>query len=53
MFAAHLGVDAALGAGVRAGAVALWFEGSVDYTDESGETPVVRHRHGHVVGQVI
>ena len=39
MFAAHLGVDAALGDGVRAGAAVSRFESSIDYTDNGGETP--------------
>ena len=40
MFAGHLGVDAALGDGVRAGAAISRFESSVDYTDHVGKTPV-------------
>ena len=40
MFAGHLGVDAALADGVRAGAAISRFESSVDYTDHSGKTPV-------------
>ena len=39
MFAAHLGVDAVLGDGVRAGAAVSRFESSIDYTDNGGETP--------------
>ena len=40
MFAAHLGVDAALSEGVRAGAAVSRFESSVDYTDNGGDAPL-------------
>ncbi len=40
MFAAHLGVDAALGEDVRAGVAVSRFESSIDYTDNGGDAPL-------------
>ncbi len=40
MFAAHLGADAALSEGVRAGAAVSRFESSIDYTDNGGDAPL-------------
>ncbi len=38
-FAGYLGLDAGLGADVRAGAALSWSEGSIDYTDRNGAAP--------------
>ena len=39
-FSAHLGADAALRPGLRAGLAASWFSSDVDYTDRSGDAAV-------------
>ena len=45
LFAAHLGADAELGAGVRGGVGVSWFESRVDYVDRGGEDGPVEGVH--------
>ena len=40
LFAAHAGVDAPLGGGLRGGLAASWFESAIKYTDRSGDAAV-------------
>ena len=40
LFAAHAGVDAPLGGGLRGGLAASWFESAIKYVDRSGEAPI-------------
>ena len=40
LFAAHVGVDAPLGEGLRGGLAASWIEGEIAYTDRSGDEAV-------------
>ena len=40
LFAAHAGVDAPLGGGLRGGLAASWFESAIEYVDRSGEAPI-------------
>ena len=40
LFSAHMGVDGPLGARLRGGLAASWFEGEIAYTDRSGEAAV-------------
>ena len=40
LFSAHVGVDGPLGESLRGGLAATWFEGSIEYTDRSGEAAV-------------
>ena len=40
LFAAHLGADAGVGSGGRAGVGLSWFESELDYTDRGGDEPV-------------
>ena len=40
LFAAHVGVDAPLGDGLRGGLAASWIEGEIKYTDRSGDEAV-------------
>ena len=40
LFAAHVGVDAPLGEGLRGGLAASWIEGEIKYTDRSGDEAV-------------
>ena len=40
MFAAHVGVDAPLGGGLRGGLAASWFESEIEYADRSGEAAI-------------
>ena len=37
LFAAHVGVDAPLGEGLRGGVAASWTEGEIEYADRSGD----------------
>ncbi len=40
LFAAHVGMDALLGEGLRGGLAASWIEGEIEYTDRSGDEAV-------------
>ena len=40
LFAAHAGVDAPLGGGLRGGLAASWFESAIKYVDRSGEAAI-------------
>ena len=40
LFAAHAGVDAPLGGGLRGGLAASWFESEIEYADRSGEAAI-------------
>ncbi len=40
LFSAHVGIDTPLGARLRGGVGASWFESAIEYTDRSGEAAV-------------
>ena len=40
LFAAHVGIDAPLGGGLRGGLAASWIEGEIEYTDRSGDAAI-------------
>ncbi len=40
LFSAHVGIDAPLGARLRGGVGASWFESEIEYTDRSGEAAI-------------
>ena len=45
LFAAHVGVDAPLGDGLRGGVAASWTEGEIEYADRSGDNGEITGVH--------